>query len=295
MKKIILFIVAVVCNTTLFADNNSANMVESNHLDSFPLLEQTTSTNIQMSKLDSIDANQAENQGMIKKMSRRPRKEVDKSWNEYYSSYDFSPFDKGSWYASLILSVSTRNQTNKDLFILELKDRDKESFEVGVSFAYFVRKYMGVGANISYSQSSNDIDFKMGEDSSNIQYFTEKYLFAPFLRNYIPLSKNERFSVYNETRLSIGYGQKALRIESDEDTFDKAYGESFIAELGLAPGLTMFVVENFAFEIGVNVVGLKVDYTTYQKNDGPLSEDLGVDFDFEIELLSLNFGLVYYF
>jgi hypothetical protein len=65
--------------------------------------------------------------------------------------------------------------------------------------------------------------------------------------------------------------------------------------VGLSPGITFFAMENFAFEVQLNVLGYELNASDKTVNGTDESRVVRQNVDFNIDLLSLDLGLAYYF
>jgi hypothetical protein len=53
-------------------------------------------------------------------------------------------------------------------------------------------------------------------------------------------------------------------------------------------------MENFAFEVQLDVIGYDLNVSKQRVNNGPESKEIRQNVDFNINLLSLKLGLAYY-
>ncbi|TAJ12378.1 hypothetical protein DMA11_13035 [Marinilabiliaceae bacterium JC017] len=79
------------------------------------------------------------------------------------------------------------------------------------------------------------------------------------------------------------------------DEINKTYASVVTFDIGVSPGIIFFAMENFAFEMGLNLIGYQLEYKETDKNDSEKSSSLTQNVNFKLNLLSLNFGLAYYF
>ncbi|MDW7695827.1 hypothetical protein R9C00_25145 [Flammeovirgaceae bacterium SG7u.111] len=216
------------------------------------------------------------------------------SWNDFYNE-SFQPFTKGNWHTNLVLNFSQTEESNQINLLANVIDGNTFSYGVGFSGGYFFKDEMSAGLNIKFNRSNSNLNTLQDADTVNTKRLNHSFAFTPFLRNYIPLSKNNRFSVFNETGLTFGYGQTLRRKTVSEDKIEKYYGESYIARFGIRPGINAFIVENFSFEIAIDLIGFEMDYIKSDYGNGQTGDATNLDFNFKIDLLSLNFGVAYYF
>ena len=82
----------------------------------------------------------------------------------------------------------------------------------------------------------------------------------------------------------------------NQDEINKVYTEEFTFSAGISPGVTFFAIENFSFEIQLNnLIGYELQISKKTTNDMEESKVTTNNVNFNIDLLSLNLGLAYYF
>lgn len=206
------------------------------------------------------------------------------------------PFLRGHWLGSLTFDLESNNTTDQSNLFQDIIRRERNSYGVGAAVGYFVKDYMALGARYDYERAENDVDF-LDSDGKEINRRTASASNrgAVFLRNYIPISANERFNLFNETNLSVGYRSEAIRRTASPDDITKQFNEEMVYRFGLRPGVNVFIVKGFSFELSLNVIGLTVKQTETREDDGPVGKSTDVDLDLQVSLLSLDFGLSYYF
>ena len=152
---------------------------------------------------------------------------------------------------------------------------------VGLNFELFSDKFEGVILKEADTISSNSI--------------TKRYTAIPVLKAYFPVTKSERLSFFTELGVGLGGGTTLTRDVKNNDDINKSYRNEFVFSLGLTPGICFFAMENFAFEVGVNVIGYTLKHTTTTINDVEQASETRNNVNLELNLLSLKLGLAYYF
>ena len=79
------------------------------------------------------------------------------------------------------------------------------------------------------------------------------------------------------------------------DEIEKIYSDEFNLRLGISPGITFFVIENFAFEVQLDVLGYELNVKNRKINDIEESRIVTNNVDFNINILTMKLGLAYYF
>ena len=214
-----------------------------------------------------------------------------------YYNQNFHPFNKGNWYTGLSFSL-TNEQFDNSKDILEI-DRviNGKTLDYSIKFkgGYFFAKnsMAGLGYSIERNKSTTDAEFLFV--SLSIVSIDRIHSFTPFIRSYFPLTRNKRLSLFNEMKMDFGFGKgESERIENGVQTsFDNS--NNFIFGIGLSPGVTFFALENFCFEIQLDVLGYRYERETKSDETGEETTTYSHNVDFTLNLLTLNFGIAYYF
>ncbi|OHX66966.1 outer membrane beta-barrel protein [Flammeovirga pacifica] len=201
---------------------------------------------------------------------------------------------KGQWYTSLTVQVSSSNASEEDQFIRQLHAQDNGSFEIGTQGGYFIRDFFMVGVEFSYDRRQKNEIYTSNNVRTHLKSVSQGFYIAPFIRNYIPLSKNRRFSIFNQTSLQVGFGTGLKQTEANDD-IDKVKTDRITLGIGIQPGLAAFIVDNFAFEASVGLLGLEMDHSQSVKNYTEESNRTDFDLNFKVNLLQIKLAVAYYF
>jgi hypothetical protein len=68
----------------------------------------------------------------------------------------------------------------------------------------------------------------------------------------------------------------------------------YTGSLGVRPGISVFVLQNVAFETTLNVAGVRYSYEKSQTTNQPDSKTETASIDFKIDILQLNIGIFVY-
>lgn len=165
--------------------------------------------------------------------------------------------------------------------------------------SYFLFDNFSIGARFDYSRTSlglQNAGISISEISlsmSDFYYLKQSYTGAITGRYYIPIANSKRFGMFAEVRALGGYGQSETYNLEDGNKFG-TYQDIYNFELGLVPGISVFVTNELAVEFSVGVLGLnyqKVEQVTNQV-ERSVMESSGANF--KINLLSIGLGLSYY-
>lgn len=161
-----------------------------------------------------------------------------------------------------------------------------DNFSIGVRFDYD-RSSFGLGnASISLGDLAN---FSV----SDFHLLKQSYTGAITGRYYIPISNSKRFAMFTEVRAIGGYGQsETYKVEGEEKY--GTYQDIYKFELGLVPGISVFVTNDVAIEVSVGLMGFNYNKTVQVTNqvDKSIMESSGANF--KINPLSLGLGLSFY-
>lgn len=161
-----------------------------------------------------------------------------------------------------------------------------DNFSLGVRFDYD-RSSFGLGnASISLGDLAN---FSV----SDFHFLKQSYTGAITGRYYIPIADSKRFALFTELRAIGGYGQSETYKVENEEKYG-TYQDIYKFELGLVPGISVFVTNEVAVEISVGLLGFNYNKTVQTTNqvDTSVMESSGANF--KINPLSLGLGLSFY-
>ena len=183
---------------------------------------------------------------------------------------------KGTWMAGGAVSYSEHDESNYFF---------RDNISAGVRFAYR-RNYLDLG-NVDANLGDITISFK------DLYYLEHKYETSGFLRTYIPIGKSKIFGLFNEARVTYGYGTGKNSTGSGAN-YDGTYQKVQNLQIGFAPGLAAFITDWSAVEVSVGVMGFDfkwIDQTTNQVEQGSSRTSSG---NFKINLFSINIGMTFY-
>lgn len=207
---------------------------------------------------------------------------------------------KGNFLAGTTLFLLQGNTDKETLNILigDLYKADGYTFTVKGFGAYFVRDAMALGARAGYSRTKLDIDYSILEDLADIsehrEYLSNGFFVQPFLKNYLKVIDSKNVYFFNETSVSVEYSYGISQSDDGED-LSKSRTRGWTFEFGINPGVSIMVLDRFAFETSVGLLGLSSTVMEIEENGEKRSEFTYSIVNFTINLLALNFSLVYFF
>ncbi|HEY9113332.1 MAG TPA: hypothetical protein VIN10_01445 [Bacteroidales bacterium] len=214
--------------------------------------------------------------------------------SKYYNE-DFNPFKKRNVYVGFAFSLNDLQQENTTGLLQNVVNGQSLDYNLVFKGGYYINRYTMVGFNFSYTSDKFSGTVFRDPDTLQSNSISRGYDFTPNIRPSIPLSRNERLSVFIEMGLTFGYSTGLTRNVKNIDEVDKRYTEAFHFRAGISPGVTFFVIENFAFEAQLNVIGYDLLVSEQSVNDNAPARKVNQQIDANINLLSLKLGLAYYF
>lgn len=201
--------------------------------------------------------------------------------------------NKGRMYTGLTFSVASRQMTNDDQLIRVVSEGHTSSYAINQNTGYFVKKDFSLGLILGFTQSLQDLKYLADGVNYHEQRESIGWTVAPNMRNYLSLG-NKRFRLFNQTALTVSKsdGLRRLKYESTQERYRT---EAWEFGLGFTPGMSAFISEGLAVEVGANVLGLTSRIDRTYPNDDEVQEVVTNNVDFKISVLSLYFGLTFYY
>ena len=207
---------------------------------------------------------------------------------------------KGHFYAGATLSLIQANTEDDALNILigDVYEAYGYTFTVEAFGGYFIRDAMALGLRAGYSRTWFDIDFSILEDLMDVKerrkYVSNGFFVQPLLKNYLKVLNSRIFYLFNETSVSVEYSYGISQTDDGED-MKKTRNRGWTIKAGLNPGICVMVLDRFAFETSVGLLGLSSSIIDVEENDETNSRFVYNIVNFTINLLALDFSLVTFF
>jgi hypothetical protein len=191
---------------------------------------------------------------------------------------------------------------SENLNFLMLKDINLQghTFSAGPYFGYFFAKNMAVGARFSYKRNFFDVGgvgINLGDDLSfgldNYAYLQHHYKSSMFLRSYIPLGESKIFGLFGEFQLNYTFSEGKNSTGTGE-MITAVYERIHNLELGVAGGMAVFLTNNVAAEVMLNVGGYRVRWGRQNTNNMEKGSITNSGANFRVNLFSSKFGVTYY-
>lgn len=200
--------------------------------------------------------------------------------------------------ATLSLIQAQTDDDALDVIIGEIYEAEGYSFTVEAFGGYFIKDALALGLRAGYSRTWYDIDFSLMEDlvdlSQHRKYVSNGFFVQPFLKNYLKVFDSRILYFFNETSLLVEYSYGLSQSDDGED-ISRTRNRMWTFKFGLNPGLCIMVLDRLAFESSVGLLGLSSSLVEVEENDKTHSEFVYNIVNFTINLLALDFSLVYFF
>lgn len=220
------------------------------------------------------------------------------TYDHDFESVTFIP--KNQWIAGISVSYSQSNQNDYQFFILENLNGDTYSFRITPMLAYAVRDDMAIGGKFSYTRNltkfekgSVILDSETDYSVDNLYRLAHNYYGLAFMRNYFSLGSSKRFGFFTELQLQLGGGQSKI-MQGKSNDITGAYERNFSLDIGLAPGLIVFLSNYSALEVNVGVLGFSYTHTKQISDRIYVSKRQSKSANFRINLFTITFGVSFY-
>lgn len=207
---------------------------------------------------------------------------------------------KGQWITGVSVSYSQSDQDNYQFLIIENLKGDTYTFKVSPMLMFAFDDNLAAGGRLAYQRTrtrldnaSVKIDSETSYDVDNLYSISHTYSAMGVFRNYISFGSSTRFGMFNEVQLQLAGGQSKL-CNGVGDDLTGTYQRTFSAELGVAPGMIMFLNNYSALEVNVGVLGFSYSRTHSTTDQIYVSNFNHSAARFRINLFSITFGVVFY-
>ena len=207
---------------------------------------------------------------------------------------------KGQWITGVSVSYTQSSQDDYQFFIIEDINADTYSFKVSPMLLYCFKDNLAAGGKFSYNRSmyridraSVIVDSETSYDIDNLYRIANNYYGMACFRNYFSFGSNKRFGMFNAIQLQLGGGESKLTNGSNEDitgTFER----NFSMDIGIAPGMIMFLNNYSAIEVNVGVLGFSYTKTRSVTDQIYIAHRSSQSANFRLNLFSITFGVAFY-
>ena len=205
---------------------------------------------------------------------------------------------KGQWVFGGSISYSTHSNDNYTFLIIEDIQSDGYTFKVSPLIGYAYAKNSLIGVRFGYSRALTQLDNASLTITSldNSFYYSLKHSYnaEALWRKYIPLGRNnKRFALFAEVALAMGGSQSKLTA-GPANALSGVYSTSFDVALGVNPGITAFLTNDFAIEVNIGVFGFNYSLTRQVGNQVVVGQTSSSQMNFKVNIFSIGLGASFY-
>lgn len=207
---------------------------------------------------------------------------------------------KGAWITGLSVSYSQSDQDNYQFLIVESISGDTYSFKVSPTVMFCFKDNLTAGGRFSYERqrmrlNSADIvlDSETDYDIGTLYSISHNFYGTGVFRTYLSLGRSTRFGLFNEIQMQFGGGQSKI-VSGSGASLTGTYETNFKFNVGLAPGMSVFLNNYSAIEVNVGVLGFNYTKTRSITDQVYVANRHSQSANFKINLFSITFGVVFY-
>ena len=212
--------------------------------------------------------------------------------------FNFLFIPKGQWMFALTASYGEFNSDDLQVFDL-LSDVDVSGniFSIKPTVSYFIRNNISVGVRLNYTRAKAglgslkvDLSDDMSFDLSDIAYNNEEYSAAIMSAQYIGITRNSRFGIYNELELSFASGNGDFRRPYNGQP-KNTHTTYMQARLSFSPGVCVFIMKNVSFNVSFGVFGYYLRNEKQYVDGESLGNRFSSGANFKFNIFNINFGI----
>lgn len=215
------------------------------------------------------------------------------------TNHRFAP--RKQWMGGITVSYANFDSRDSRLLVSLIKDLNCEGYTMRINpfFGYFVRDNVAIGFKLGYERSKIDLgNLSLKFDDVDISlkdiYLMEKLVSGTFFhRSYVGLDAGKRIGLFNETSLSVTIGSSRFQRGTEENLKDTRTHIQEI-QLGLNPGLAVFIMENISTEFSFGILGIKYRKESQKTNGEETGSWRSSGANFKINIFNINIGLTVY-
>lgn len=207
---------------------------------------------------------------------------------------------KGQWITGLSVSYTQSSQDKYQFLILEGISGDTYSFKISPMALFTVKSDLAVGGRFSYARSLTKVknadlilDSETDYSVDHLYRLSHNYYGSLLMRYYFSIGKSKRFGFFNEVQLQMGGGQTKLTTGLGTD-LSGTYERNLSLDVGLSPGLCVFLSNYSALEVNVGLLGFSYTSTKAVKDQIYVSHRNSKSANFRINLFTISFGVAFY-
>lgn len=207
---------------------------------------------------------------------------------------------KGAWVTGVSVSYSQTDVDKYKFLIIENIGGDTYSFKVSPTLMFCFKDNLTAGGRFSYTRQRthlNSADLVIAEGTEfnikDLYCISHNYYGTALFRQYLSLGRSTRFGLFNEIQVQVGGGQSKLCSGTGDDIIG-TYERNLDINVGLAPGLAVFLTNYSAIEVNVGVLGFSFNHTSSATNQIYQAHRQTKAGNFKVNLFSITFGVMFY-
>lgn len=207
---------------------------------------------------------------------------------------------KGQWITGVSVGYSQSDQNNYQFLIIENLSGDTYAFKVSPMLMFAFKDNLAAGGRFAYERQRTRLDnvaFVLDSETDytvdNLYSISHNFSGTMAMRYYISLGSSTRFGLFNEMQLQLGGGESKLCSGSGTD-FTGTFQRNFNLNVGLSPGMAVFLNNYSAIEVNVGVLGFNYTHTKATTDRIYVANMNTKSANFKINLFSITFGVVFY-
>lgn len=207
---------------------------------------------------------------------------------------------KGQWITGVSVGYSQSSEDNYKFLILENLNGNSYTFKVSPMLMYAFADNLAAGGRFAYSRQmtrldagSVKLDPETGFDIDHMYSISQTFYSTAAMRQYISLGSSTRFGLLNELQLQVGNGQSKLT-NGTGTSFTGTYSRNLSVDVGLAPGMVVFLNNYSALECNVGVLGFSYTHKKATTDRIHVGETDTKYANFKVNLFSILFGVTFY-
>lgn len=207
---------------------------------------------------------------------------------------------KGQWITGVSVSFSQSDQKNYQFLIVENLSGDSYTFKVSPMLMFAFKNDLAAGGKFAYTRTRTRLDradIALDSESDygveNFYAISQNYSAMACFRSYFSLGKSRRFGFFNEVQMQVGGGQSKVCNGRGTD-LTGTFENNWNVNVGLAPGMIMFLNNYSAIEVNVGVLGFEYNHTKATTDQIYHAKRESKGANFRINLFSITFGVAFY-
>lgn len=207
---------------------------------------------------------------------------------------------KGAWVTGISVSYSQSNQDHYQFLVFENINGDTYTFKISPTLMFCFKDNLTAGGRFSYSRQRtrlNSADIVLDSETSynidNLYSISHNYFGTGVFRTYISLGRSTRFGLFNEVQVQVGGGQSKI-CSGSGNALTGTYERNIQFNVGVAPGLSVFLTNYSALEVNVGVLGFNYNHTRSYTDQIYVANRHTQKANFKINLFSITFGVMFY-